>query len=71
MRLLLDTNVLLDYFSNRPRKEYARKILEFSDFKDFEDCLQVECATDYSVDYIITNDLSDFKLSPVKVYTSE
>ena len=34
-------------------------------FKDFEDCLQVECGKDANVDYIITRDLKDFSLSEI------
>lgn len=33
---------------------------------DFEDALQVNCAKRYHIDYIITRNVKDFKLSPVK-----
>ena len=34
-------------------------------FLDFEDCLQEECATAETVDYIVTRNLADFKQSRV------
>lgn len=34
---------------------------------DFEDALQAYCAKRYHIDYIITRNVKDFKLSPVKV----
>ena len=34
---------------------------------DFEDALQSYCAKRYHIDYIITRNVKDFKLSPVKV----
>ena len=40
--------------------------LQNYDFKDFEDCLQVECAKSVNADYIVTRDKNDFKLSEVK-----
>lgn len=45
--------------------------LEKSDFKDFEDCLQDECASDINADYIITRNTKDFESSMVKVLTPE
>lgn len=36
-------------------------------FLDFEDCLQEECAAAETVDYIVTRNLADYKLSRVKV----
>ena len=45
--------------------------LEKSDFKDFEDCLQDECASDINADYIITRNTKDFKGSMVKALTPE
>lgn len=37
------------------------------DFKDFEDCLQDECAKSFNSDYIITRDKDDFVNSVVPV----
>ena len=45
--------------------------LEKSDFKDFEDCLQDECACAINADYIITRDAKDFESSMVKALTPE
>ena len=36
-------------------------------FLDFEDCLQEECAVAETVDYIVTRNLADFKLSRVQM----
>lgn len=35
------------------------------DFTDVEDCLQNECAIDFSADYIITRNVKDFEKSSV------
>ena len=45
--------------------------LEKSDFKDFEDCLQDECACAINADYIITRNANDFESSMVKALTPE
>lgn len=45
--------------------------LENSNFRDFEDCLQDECACDINADYIITRNTKDFKGSMVKAITPE
>ena len=45
--------------------------LEKSDFKDFEDCLQDECACAINADYIITRNAKDFESSMVKALTPE
>lgn len=42
-----------------------------SDFKDFEDCLQEECAKQYDCEYIITRDKDDFKCSKLKAIMPE
>ena len=39
--------------------------LEREDFKDFEDCLQDECAEMVSADYIVTRNVKDFQSSAV------
>ena len=36
------------------------------DFKDIEDCLQVECGYSIQADFIITRDVKDFSLSKIK-----
>ena len=41
--------------------------LQNDDFTDFEDCLQVECAKDFSADFIITRNIKDYHDSVVPV----
>lgn len=50
VRVLIDTNVLLDYLFDR--EPYGEM-----------DCLQMECAISYHADYIVTRNLLDFKNS--------
>ena len=45
--------------------------LQNREFKDFEDCLQVECAKSIKVDYIITRDAKDFANSEITFLTPE
>lgn len=42
-----------------------------ADFKDFEDCLQDECAKEVNADYIITRNVTDFKNSGTKAVTPD
>lgn len=42
-----------------------------SDFQDFEDCLQDECASELNVDFIITRNTKDFTNSKVRALTPE
>ena len=124
MRVLLDTNILIDFIAQRPpfvknakailglctdkkidgciavhsvtnafyilrkdvtaddrRKVLAelcnlltvvgidkRKILSAlanDDFTDVEDCLQTECAKEFSADYIVTRNVKDFQYSTI------
>lgn len=39
--------------------------LENDDFSDVEDCLQTECAKEFSADYIITRNIRDFQSSTI------
>ena len=131
MRVLIDTNIIMDYLSNRqPFFDMADKVIDlcsdndrvqsylaahtitnifyllrkhFSidkrrevildlfeafhivqideeklfnaltnrEFKDFEDCLQVECAKSIRADYIITRDIKDFANSEITFLTPE
>lgn len=51
------------------RLEHLRKkadINENEDFSDFEDCLQMECARDYGVKYIVTRNIADYEKSEIK-----
>lgn len=40
-------------------------------FKDFEDCLQAECASACRAEYIVTRNVEDFAGSKVKAITPE
>ena len=50
-------------------KENLVRSLNKKNFKDFEDCLQNECAMESDVDYIITRNTEDFKNSEIVVLT--
>lgn len=43
--------------------------IEYTEFSDFEDCLQYECAEEISADYIVTRNVQDFRYSKVKAVT--
>lgn len=43
--------------------------IENQDFKDFEDCLQDECAQTVKADYIVTWNIKDFDCAKTKVIT--
>jgi hypothetical protein len=45
--------------------EKIKSALRNKDFKDFEDCLQDECAKEFEADYIVTRNLKDFEASVV------
>lgn len=125
MRILIDTNILIDYLANREpyvqaaekivdactndtidaciaahtisnmfyilrkqftiseRKELLKGICTVFDvigidhakimdalnddgFEDFEDCLQVQCAKEKNVDFIVTRNPKDFKNSSIR-----
>ncbi len=42
-----------------------RAAVENADFKDFEDCLQMECAKEFGAEYIVTRNVSDFENSNI------
>lgn len=46
-------------------KEKILSALENDAFSDVEDCLQTECAKEFSADYIITRNIKDFQYSTV------
>mgnify|MGYP003289192902 CR=1 FL=1 len=50
-------------------EQKLRSALLRSDFADFEDCLQNECAVEEKADCIITRNKKDFEGADVKVYT--
>lgn len=81
-KILIDTNVLLDYAA-KERRELLSGLCSIFDvegidrvkllaglyneeFSDFEDCLQMECAKAYGVEYIITRNIDDYKMSEIK-----
>ena len=41
-------------------KSHIKAAIERKNFKDFEDCLQDECASSFTADFIITRDKNDF-----------
>lgn len=45
--------------------------IENVQFKDFEDCLQDECAKEISADFIVTRNIEDFRSSKVKAITPQ
>lgn len=47
----------------------VRRALERSNFTDFEDCLQDECAKQIHADYIITRNTMDFSASSIPAIT--
>lgn len=63
---------LLEYFDVAPLdKEKLVHGLYRTDFPDFEDCLQEECAYSVRADYIITRDKADYLASRTKVLSPE
>lgn len=52
-------------------KDKLLAALQKPEFKDFEDCLQAECAESCGADYIVTRNVKDFENSGVKAITPE
>lgn len=50
-------------------KDMVISALDREDFKDFEDCLQDECAANISADYIVTRNIKDYQNSTVPAIT--
>ena len=46
-------------------EQKLRAAVNNADFKDFEDCLQMECAKEFGADYIVTRNVSDFVNSSI------
>jgi len=65
VRTILKTVKSMFYivFLNENNMESA---LNDSSFKDFEDCLQYECAKNFDSDYIVTNNIKDFSFSSIQ-----
>lgn len=51
--------------------EKIKAALQSADFKDFEDCLQSECANDCRADYIVTRNADDFAGSKVSAISPD
>ncbi|MBE6095472.1 MAG: PIN domain-containing protein [Schwartzia succinivorans] len=65
--ILLD---LLDIFSIMAIDgEKIKTALRNTRFKDFEDCLQMECGQEAAVDYIVTRNTKDFANSEIPCLT--
>ena len=114
MKILIDTNVILDWIMVRePNAGNAKKIMEqclfrtiqgyitshtitdifyilcseleiipensetilktlrHTEWKDIEDGLQMQCAKEANVDYIVTQNLKDFSTSEIKAVNEE
>jgi len=52
-------------------REQILNALDAINFKDIEDGLQMQCAEENNLDYIITRDIKDFQNSKVKVILPE
>lgn len=52
-------------------KSIVLSALKNDSFRDFEDCVQAECANRIGADYIITRNVKDFAQSPIKAITPE
>lgn len=63
---------LFEYFEvSSLNKQKLLAALDRRNFVDFEDCLQDECAVEFSADYIITRNVKDFEHSKVKALSPE
>ena len=62
MKVLIDTNIVLDVV---PALKSDIKSALTSDFSDFEDAVQAACAKRAKADYIVTRNVRGFKHSPV------
>lgn len=49
--------------------EKILRAIEDKGFKDFEDCLQMQCAINFNADYIVTRNVDDFKSSDIPAIT--
>jgi len=49
----------------------VKAFLDFDFYNDLEDCLQIQCAQNLELNYIITRNIKDFKNSTVQAVTPE
>lgn len=47
------------------------RALQNTEFTDFEDCLQMECAREFKAEFIITRNLADFQHSAIPAISSD
>lgn len=52
-------------------QEQVKEAIKNSNFHDFEDCLQDECAVHANAEYIITCNVKDFKQAKTTVVTPD
>ena len=81
MKLLIETNVILDIICNRKGCEAAINLFKRAEqdimeafekgWKDFEDCVQVTIAQNNKMDYIITNNKKDYVNSSLPVLSPQ
>ena len=53
------------------REEYKRSNWKINDFKDFEDCIQDECAVAVDADCIVACNAKDFGKAKTKIYNPD
>lgn len=53
------------------KHEQIVEALNRNDFKDFEDCLQDECAFDINASYIVTRNIKDYSNSKIPAIMPE
>ena len=54
--------------TSAPHEKVVEAIKQ-ENFSDFEDCLQEKCALEINADYIVTNNIKDFKSSKIPAVT--
>ena len=77
MKVLIDTNIIIDFLCRRDsffdvadiNKKTILKALDNEDFTDLEDSMQNECAVSSGVDYIVTRNGADFKSEKIPAVT--
>jgi len=62
---------LFHKFTGSIDRELVLDALDASEFQDLEDSLQMKCADEKGLDYIITRDINDFKASNIKALPPE
>ncbi len=52
-------------------QEQVKDAIKNSDFRDFEDCLQDECAVNVNAGYLVTCNVNDFQHAKTMVVTPD